>query len=286
MLHRALGHGEGTMACDEQAGRAYANLYSMYSRSMRIAEGEGVLVEGIAYCDEHDISTFANCLRGERAIVLERLGRWDEAEALRRRAAAPHRPVAGQPAQPAGQPRPSPRPARRRGVPGSASTRRCAWPTDWTSRSGRARPNRPGRGVLAGGPGRRRPGRAGDCRAGAPHRTARFERGALAVWRRRDHWRRPSEPDPGLTRAVRDASWRATTPAPRSGGTACGLRYDAALALLGSDDEALLREALAELDDLGAAPAAAIARQQLRQLGVRSIPSGRSRVDHVRTRPA
>ena len=53
-----------TLACDEQAGRAYANLYTMYVASLRLAEGEGVYVEGVAYCDEHDISTYATCLRG------------------------------------------------------------------------------------------------------------------------------------------------------------------------------------------------------------------------------
>jgi len=36
----------------------------------------------VAYCDEHDIATFAICLLGEHANVLERTGRWDEAVAL------------------------------------------------------------------------------------------------------------------------------------------------------------------------------------------------------------
>ena len=81
LLHRSLDIAKDA-GLDELAGRAYANLYSMYSRSMRIGAGEGTLIEGIAYCDEHDISTFGNCLRGERTVVLERLGRWDESEAL------------------------------------------------------------------------------------------------------------------------------------------------------------------------------------------------------------
>ena len=32
----------------------------------------------MAYCDVHDIGTFANCLLAERAGVFEKLGRWDE----------------------------------------------------------------------------------------------------------------------------------------------------------------------------------------------------------------
>ena len=53
-----------------------------------------------------------------------------------------------------------------------------------------------------------------------------------------------------------------------------GFRYDAALALLGSSDESLLRDALARLESLGAASTARLARQKMRTLGVRSVPSG------------
>jgi hypothetical protein len=34
--------------------------------------------QATAYCDVHDISTFANCLLAERAGVFEKLGRWDD----------------------------------------------------------------------------------------------------------------------------------------------------------------------------------------------------------------
>ena len=53
-----------------------------------------------------------------------------------------------------------------------------------------------------------------------------------------------------------------------------GCPYDAALALLGSTDEGLLREALARLDDLGAVAAVRVARQRGCDVGVRSVPSG------------
>ena len=65
------GHREGTMASTSRPAVPTRTSTACTRASMRIAEGEGVLVEGIAYCDEHDISTFGNCLRGERAIVLE-----------------------------------------------------------------------------------------------------------------------------------------------------------------------------------------------------------------------
>jgi len=54
-----------------------------------------------------------------------------------------------------------------------------------------------------------------------------------------------------------------------------GCRYQQALVLLGGD-VADLREALALLDELGAAPAARIARRRLRALGVRNVQRGRA----------
>jgi DNA-binding CsgD family transcriptional regulator len=50
--------------------------------------------------------------------------------------------------------------------------------------------------------------------------------------------------------------------------------YDAALALLGSCDEVLLRDALDRLDRLGSVAAARIGRQRMRELGFRSVPAG------------
>ena len=45
-------------------------------------EADRYFADGVAYCDEHDIGTYATCLRGERADALEKLGRWDESAAL------------------------------------------------------------------------------------------------------------------------------------------------------------------------------------------------------------
>jgi DNA-binding CsgD family transcriptional regulator/tetratricopeptide (TPR) repeat protein len=53
-----------------------------------------------------------------------------------------------------------------------------------------------------------------------------------------------------------------------------GCTYDAALALVGSDDERSLRGALAEFHRLGARPAAAIVARRLREHGVRDLPRG------------
>jgi DNA-binding CsgD family transcriptional regulator len=53
-----------------------------------------------------------------------------------------------------------------------------------------------------------------------------------------------------------------------------GCSYFAALALLDATDEPVLREALARLDGLGAVAAARLARRKMRDLGIKSIPSG------------
>jgi DNA-binding CsgD family transcriptional regulator len=53
-----------------------------------------------------------------------------------------------------------------------------------------------------------------------------------------------------------------------------GCPYEAAVALADSDDEGALRQALDELQALGAAPAAAIVARRLRERGVRGVPRG------------
>jgi DNA-binding CsgD family transcriptional regulator/tetratricopeptide (TPR) repeat protein len=60
-----------------------------------------------------------------------------------------------------------------------------------------------------------------------------------------------------------------------------GCPYDAALALVESDDERGLRHALAEFQRLGARPAAGIVARRLREHGVRDLPRGpRAETEH------
>ena len=53
-----------------------------------------------------------------------------------------------------------------------------------------------------------------------------------------------------------------------------GYRYEAALALLDTKDEANLRESLSRLVDLGAEATARLVRRTMRDLGIRGIPAG------------
>jgi DNA-binding CsgD family transcriptional regulator len=53
-----------------------------------------------------------------------------------------------------------------------------------------------------------------------------------------------------------------------------GCPYEAALALATGDDQSLLRQAIAQLQELGARPAAATVARRLRDRGVRGVPRG------------
>ena len=95
--------------------------------------------------------------------------------------------------------------------------------------------------------------------------------GELACWR----WRAGllTEPPAGsdeLHRLEMAGEWKRAAEAWREN----NCPYDAALALAGSGDEAALRQALDELQALGARPAAAIVARRLRELGVRGVPRG------------
>jgi DNA-binding NarL/FixJ family response regulator len=67
----------------------------------------------------------------------------------------------------------------------------------------------------------------------------------------------------------------------RAGATAAWLDlscpYDAALALLGAADEESLRRAVGMLGELGATAAVRVARQLMRERGIRSVPTGPQR---------
>jgi DNA-binding CsgD family transcriptional regulator len=98
-----------------------------------------------------------------------------------------------------------------------------------------------------------------------------WERGMIAVWLRRTGSARP--PRGELAEPYRqqaDGDWE------QAAGlwSQLGCRYEAAVALLGSGQEAALRDALSIFTDLGAGAAAGVTRQAMRERGVRSIPAG------------
>jgi hypothetical protein len=93
----------------------------------------------------------------------------------------------------------------------------------------------------------------------------------LAWWRRQGGMREaiPAEASGPFALQLR-GEWARAVEAWR----AAGCPYEAALALAESDAEESLRCALAELQRLGARPAAAIVARRLRERGARGLPRG------------
>ncbi|MBL7256839.1 helix-turn-helix transcriptional regulator [Paractinoplanes lichenicola] len=263
-LDVALEHGLA-----EQVGRAYNNFYGLLTCERRYAEAEQYFVDGVAFCDEHDVASFGTCIRGERSISLARTDRWDEAARLARRLiteveATPINRISAQIALATV--------LVRRGddeiaplldeavaaADGSAEpqwivcARLCRAEWRWLA------------GDLAGA--RREAERAFRV-AG---RGNGWLRGSVAVWLRRSGSKHAMSDVAEPYQLELDGDFAGSAAAWRK----VESRYEAALALLGSDDTGLLREALAVFDELGALPAARLTRRRLRVHGVRSVPVG------------
>ncbi|HEX5298919.1 MAG TPA: helix-turn-helix transcriptional regulator, partial [Streptosporangiaceae bacterium] len=274
-----------------EAGRAYTNLVGIHAGQREFAEAGRYLEPGIAFCVEHDVTTYAICIRGEQGNILERTSRWDEAVALSAQLLFDV----------------GPSPANRLcslirlGVIGA----RRGEPQAWTyldeaaasaDEAGEPQNQVPARlaraeahwleGDLAAA--RREAELAHDAACAS---SSAWLRGAVAVWLRRlgsprcmegevaEPYRLLLAGDPAGAAAV----W-----------TRLGCPYDAAMALADASGEVpwpetarpetarpetarpetALREALGIVIGLGAHPAARIIRQRLRMLGVRSIPAG------------
>jgi len=254
---------------DDQAGRAFKNLYGNCVAERQFAEAERYFIDGVAYCDEHDIVSYAAFLRGERAAALERTGRWDEAVALSTalltRADAPIYRLSA--LQVLGMIR------ARRGEPG-------AWEyldEAAAAADGTGEPQWIISARLASAEGHWLEGKldlaardaelADDVSAGSDG----WERGEVAAWLRRTGSNRPPRGElagPYQRMADGDGEQAARL------WLGLGCPYEAALALYDCGQETALRQALTIFTGLGAAAAAQLTRHQMRQLGIRSIPAG------------
>jgi DNA-binding CsgD family transcriptional regulator/tetratricopeptide (TPR) repeat protein len=268
-LHRAL---EIALSggLEEQAGRAYVNLYSTYRDARRFAEGERYYADGVAYCDEHDVTTYATWLRSERAGVLEKTGRWDEAvalstELLTHAGASPINRLC--PLNRLGTIR------ARRGEPGVWEYLDGAIAAaEGTGEPQQIVPVRLARAEafwLEGKPELAQ--REAELADEASARSDAWMRGEVGVW-----LRRAASPRPPRGEVAKPYWWQLQGDWRRAGQiwTDLGCPWDAALALHDATDETALREALRIFNDLGASAAARITRQKMRLLGFRSIPAG------------
>ena len=268
---------------EEQAGRAFASAYMMYGDELRFDEAERLYGDAWAYCEEHDIGTFAVCLQGQRTAVLELNGRWDECLSLGHALLEQHT------LSPWNRLRPLCSTAKvmaRRGQPGYwsyldeaiRSATRLGEP-HWIRPVGMARIEAywlEGRldsaiseldRVRSSSPG---------AIAATPHAPSSgataVDRCWMALWLRRltapAHVDQTVDIEPFTSQLAGDGA-RAAILWDR-----LGCPYQAALALWDTKEEAHLRESLTRLVDLGAEAAARMVRHTMRDLGIRSIPAG------------
>jgi DNA-binding CsgD family transcriptional regulator/tetratricopeptide (TPR) repeat protein len=260
---------------DVQVARAYVNLCCCHIADRDWAAAHRYFIEGVAYCDDHDISTCSIFLRSDRATALERTGRWDEAVAICHEllsTGGPSPNIRLYPLTGLGMIR------ARRGEPGAwecldeaiqyadgagepqsiVAVRLARAEAFWLD------------GELADA---RREAELADDAVG--HRDG-WDRGAVAVWLQRTGSVRPPRGKlaPPYRRQL-DGDWAGAARL----WTDLGCPYEAALALLGtaglgSAGEASLRDALRILTDLGASATVRLTRQKMRRLGIRSIPAG------------
>jgi DNA-binding CsgD family transcriptional regulator len=263
------------------AARGYANLYQAAIDHLRVAEYEWVYEEGAAYNQDCEMPTFRWCLLGSRVTALVRMGRLTEAVDLGAMMLAEQiSPVnrlhvligMGPALARLGDPRAAARLVECRALADAngepywrAFAAVAALQHAWLS------------GSAVGDPA-----------------------WVLEVWRRSEHegpWTRAElalwlsrtgllASSPGFGAAPADATEPADAPAPYAAEFAgdarlaaatwqgLGCPFEAAAALMASDDEDALRRGLDLFTSVGSTPGAALARRRLKEAGARGIPRG------------
>jgi DNA-binding CsgD family transcriptional regulator len=256
---------------DDDVGRAYANLVAQWVMQRHYEAVSGYVSDGIAYCDEHDLPSYGLYIRAwEARLELDR-GRWHNAGALVLEvmgdpdSSIPQQIVAG--------------------VTGGLLASRTGDDERGRELLDEALAQARGTGEL------QRLGPVSCARAEAAwlrnesdtidaetadvailaaERRQPWELGELAVWRARAGLSWPDGPVAAPFAA--ELAGDLTTAARRWMDLGCP--YEAAVVRAQSQDEAQLRQALAEFQRLGALPAVRLVSRRLRKMGVRDIPRG------------
>jgi DNA-binding CsgD family transcriptional regulator/tetratricopeptide (TPR) repeat protein len=258
------------VARDRQVGRAYNNLASCAKLARDYARGDRYLEAGLRYCVEHGLDLWRLDLLTNRAGAALERGRFadaaeDAAYVLRETHYAGGRNVEGL--------RVLALVRARRGDPGVPELLDEALSLSSPSQLQSRGPVAAARAEVAW-----LEGRMGDV-AGeteealelALRRKSPWLIGELACWRRRAGIAEPLDDGAAEPFACSlRGDWRSAA----DHWTGLGCPYEAALALADGDEEEPLRRALAELQRLGARPAAAIVARRLNRMGVRNVPRG------------
>jgi DNA-binding CsgD family transcriptional regulator/tetratricopeptide (TPR) repeat protein len=280
-LRRAL---DVAMRADahEQAGCAYGFLQTAMTGCRDFPAAERWYREGTRYCDDHDITTWASCLRAHHAASLVVQGGLQEPASLSRRVLnlrviSPENRMAplvtlgvvlarlGEHEEAAGHLDEAVANAVRSQLPG--------WALEALVPRVEAR-------WLAGDD----EGARADLQAVGPARDSYgpWDAGAAEAWARR-----LGLPPLGPPRSVPepyDLLLAGEAMAAADAFDAGGCPYDAGLAWYDAGTEQALRRALERFDELGAVAASTRARQALRELGVKGVPVGARAV--TRAHPA
>ena len=261
-----------TSRSQSQAGRAYANYQALIGEERRWEEFDAITAEGMAYCEEHDITTSTYCLRAGGAEALLRRGRWDDAVAL----AQPLVDLKASPVNIVGPLTVVGLVRARRDEPDSmqaldeaAELAEQTGDLEWRviTQIPKAEAH-----VLAGDLAAARRDLESCLEPGLSEVTPTTV-GTLLIWARRAGLTAPDLPGMVFQAPVTLAL------AGRHEESAAAwdeyaMPYEAAWALLDSGDIDRVREALTRFDQMGVPAAARLARAELRRLGATSIPTG------------
>lgn len=257
---------------ENSVGWIYTNMQEIPHRLYQLAEADQHFAPAIDYVESHDLSVYANCIRGGRTTGLVLAGKFDAAAELCRELLD----------QPGLSPVNRLQPLTSYGLilarRGDVTTARTM--LDEAIENAIAVDE--AEYIVPGLLGRAEALwlEAGDNvgavaavtqAASLVRSNDEWTRGAIAVWEHRLGLERssplPIAPPFGLEiagdHAAAAVAWDELT-----------CPYQAAMALLFSDDEALLREALTRLQDLEASATALMARRRLRAVGATLIPTG------------
>jgi DNA-binding CsgD family transcriptional regulator/tetratricopeptide (TPR) repeat protein len=261
----------------EQAGRAYGNIWMLLLENGRFSDCEKYLREGTQYCDDHDIATYGFCMRAGRAQLSLLQGRWSETLGIAR-------PLllsgATSPANRAMLAIPIGLVLARRGdsacwadLDEALGNALASGEADWLVTSYRAHAEGH---WLEGNLEAARADLAAAVPVAGAAAAAVVDSGVLATWFRRLGMPMPAElrfapHDPVLHLLSGDFA------AAASGWEELGMPYEAAFAHYDSDTEDGLREAVRRFEALGATANVEAARREMRRLGIKSVPSGARR---------
>jgi len=257
---------------DGQAGRAYGNYQALVGEERRWDEFDAITVEGLAYCEEHDIASNGYCIRAANAEAMLSRGRWDDAVAL----AQPLVDLKASPANVVGPLCVVGLVRARRGQPESmrALDEAVAIAEQNEDLEWRVITKVPrAEGHLLMGDVAAARSDLQSCLEPGLREIMPTAVGSLLLWLRRAGLDAPALPGIALEAPVAlslaghhreaAAAWEERA-----------MPYEAAWALLDSGDADTVREALRRFDRMGVPAAARIARMELRRLGADSIPAG------------